>query len=115
MLVGKSVAEIEKIVDGLDSDTMVEQLEHVRELMQTASEGAEYRHLSFIENTLLYFLGSGYTYQGMTKISFKQALELFRNDEEVFVLYDDNSEALVKREDDLYKHNEHGGEFGVEG
>lgn len=37
-----------------------------------------------------------YTYEGMRKISLQQAIELYDNDNAIYVLYPDNSESLIQ-------------------
>lgn len=55
-----------------------------------------------------------YTYEGMTKISFQEALERFRDNEEVYLLYDDETEALAESEAGIMLHHSYEGEFGHE-
>ncbi|WP_193635294.1 hypothetical protein [Bacillus paranthracis] len=55
-----------------------------------------------------------YTYNGMTKITYKEAVSRFNNKEEVFRLYDDNTEGLCESLEDIEEHHEQGGEFGHE-
>lgn len=63
----------------------------------------------------------GYTWEGMTKISYEEAVKRWNNKEEVFLLYDDESEGLVEESmgdwtalEAIKHHYEAGGEFGYE-
>lgn len=56
-----------------------------------------------------------YTWEGMKKIDFNTALNLFRQKEEcVYMLFDDNTEAILFEERVLKAHHERNGEFGIE-
>lgn len=55
----------------------------------------------------------GYLWLGMGEISYKLALELF-NMQEIYLLYEDNTESLAESIDDIKEHHENGGEFGIE-
>lgn len=57
----------------------------------------------------------GYKWEGMKKITYEEALELFHKaDIGIFLLYDDDTEALVETEADIHNHQKHYGEFGYE-
>lgn len=62
-------------------------------LMQLTNGTAVAPTLSVEEDTTVH--DNGYTWEGMTKISPSEALERFNNGEEVFVLYDDDSEGAI--------------------
>ena len=48
----------------------------------------------------------GYTWDGMVKITEEQAVNKFADtDEEVYLLYDDNSESLVECFSDILNNN----------
>lgn len=54
----------------------------------------------------------GYTWDGMVKITEEQAVNKFADtDEEVYLLYDDNSESLVECFSDILNHL---GEYGFQ-
>ena len=55
-----------------------------------------------------------YTWNGMKKISFREAKERFNDDKLVFLLYNDGTEAEAVSMDDMVKHLNNYGEFGVE-
>ena len=50
-----------------------------------------------------------YTWKGMIKITREQALDRRKENKEVYLLYDDNTEACVESTEDIIKHQ---GEFG---
>lgn len=52
----------------------------------------------------------GYTYSGMLPLSKKRALELFKRDMPVYMLYDDNSEAMALKVKDIARFT---GYFGI--
>lgn len=57
-----------------------------------------------------------YSWEGMRKISYEEALEVFRaGKEELYLLYDDDTESLVHEDEEQRIHDHHGyaGEFGV--
>jgi hypothetical protein len=56
----------------------------------------------------------GYTYTGMLPVSEFEAAQLFAANNEVFLLYPDDTEAVAESLDDILKHAEYGGMFGVE-
>lgn len=61
----------------------------------------------------------GYTWTGMKKISWDEVKDLDKKGELVgcFYLYDDESEGMIEADynfDDIKKHYECGGEFGIE-
>ncbi|MFV1457265.1 hypothetical protein [Bacillus mycoides] len=53
-------------------------------------------------------------YEGMTTISFEEAVNRFNNNEEVFCLYGDDTEGLCESVEGMKEHHERGGEFGHE-
>ncbi|MGN4723851.1 hypothetical protein ACTFR8_22750 [Bacillus cereus group sp. MYBK15-3] len=53
-------------------------------------------------------------YEGMTLISFEEAVSRFNNNEEVFHVYGDGTEGLCESLEDMKEHHERGGEFGHE-
>ena len=55
-----------------------------------------------------------YNWDGMKKIDFEDAKELFKKGEVVYRLFDDNSEAIIFNENFLEEHYNNGGEFGIE-
>lgn len=55
----------------------------------------------------------GYLWLGMGEISYKLALELF-NMQEIYLLYEDNTESLAESIDDIKEHHENGGKLGIE-
>lgn len=55
-----------------------------------------------------------YTYERMLKISAKEALSRFLRGEEVYLLYDDNTEGAVEIAEEIARHEADGGEFGTE-
>jgi hypothetical protein len=55
-----------------------------------------------------------YTWEGMEKISYQEALERMNNEQEVYLLYDDQTEGLADDFERMSHHHECGGEFGVE-
>lgn len=55
-----------------------------------------------------------YKWKGMTIISYMNAIERFKQNEEVFLLYDDDSEGLVEQIEQIHEHKKYGGEFGIE-
>lgn len=63
-------------------------------------------------------LNYGYLWLGMKKISYGYALELFergtKDSDNVYLLYEDNTENLAESIDDIKCHYENGGEFGIE-
>jgi GrpB-like predicted nucleotidyltransferase (UPF0157 family) len=52
-----------------------------------------------------------YKWDGMQKVTYEEALDRFPN-KVVYLLYDDNTEALVNEELDIHKHWKANGEFG---
>lgn len=52
-----------------------------------------------------------YFWSGMKKISSRTAPDLFRRNQLVYLLYEDNTESEVIDEDEIIKHC---GEFGIE-
>lgn len=56
----------------------------------------------------------GYTWDGMTKVSYEEAFKMFKNNEAVYLLHDDETEALVTDLKDIIEHNTYGGEYGYE-
>lgn len=57
----------------------------------------------------------GYTFNRMYPIRYVQAKELHRLGYDIFMLYPDNTEALVSTEEDIENHAFNGGLFGLEG
>ena len=55
-----------------------------------------------------------YDWDGMIKIEFKEALKMFFDGQEVFLLYADGTEGLAMYFADMTQHNLAGGEFGYE-
>lgn len=55
-----------------------------------------------------------YSWEGMQKIGYEEALQRFRNGEEVYALYNDEAEAMIFEEDRIHEHHRYGGEFGYE-
>lgn len=55
-----------------------------------------------------------YTWEGMTKISYEEAIEMHEEGREVYKLYDDDTEGLAENLAEIHAHNEYGGEFGIE-
>lgn len=55
-----------------------------------------------------------YTWAGMEKISEQQAIQRFNAEEEVYLLHDDNTEALAESVEEIREHYINGGEFGIE-
>jgi hypothetical protein len=49
-----------------------------------------------------------------TEITVKEALNLFEDGSEVFLLYSDNTEGLAESVESILEHSECGGGFGVE-
>jgi hypothetical protein len=43
----------------------------------------------------------GYTWEGMSKITKSEALERFQSGKEVFILYEDDTEAVVEKEEEI--------------
>lgn len=56
----------------------------------------------------------GYTWEGMQKISYEKAREMFLEDGGIYLLYDDNTEGEADTIEEIDAHNEYGGEFGIE-
>ena len=54
-----------------------------------------------------------YKWNGMIKISYAEALQEYNN-KEVYLLYEDDTEALALSLEDIKDHNTHNGEFGYE-
>lgn len=55
----------------------------------------------------------GYKWLGMEEIPYELALKLV-NEIEVYLLYEDDTESLAENTDDIKRHFENGGEFGIE-
>jgi len=55
-----------------------------------------------------------YNWNGMIKINYEDCLTLFDNEIETFLLYDDNTEAVTTSRQEIYKHYNLSGEFGIE-
>lgn len=55
-----------------------------------------------------------YSWAGMKKIKLCEALVRFNSCEDVYLLYDDNTEAQAIEREDIVLHSEKGGEFGIE-
>ena len=55
----------------------------------------------------------GYLWLGMEEISYELAVKLF-NMQEVYLLYEDNTESLAENIDDIENHYKNGGKFGIE-
>lgn len=55
----------------------------------------------------------GYKWLGMKEISYEMALNLI-DKQEVYLLYEDNTESLAENLDDIKCHYENGGLFGIE-
>ena len=56
-----------------------------------------------------------YTWNGMQKISYEVAVELWKvSPREIYLLYSDNTESAVESLSDIEIHHGHGGEFGFE-
>lgn len=55
-----------------------------------------------------------YTWEGITKINYEQAIELFNANKEVYLLYDDDTEGLAHELADIKRHIVNSGEFGYE-
>ena len=53
----------------------------------------------------------GYTWDGMLPLSTEKALELFANDQNVYLLHEDNSESLAVSVEDIEQHR---GMYGIE-
>ena len=64
--------------------------------------------------TLLSSPSPGYTWEGMTKISFQEAVNRFKNNQDVFLLYDDGTEGLAEDIETIETHNNYGCEFGYD-
>ena len=47
----------------------------------------------------------------LTEVSYIGAIKLFDEGQEVFLIYDDNTESLVERTDDIILHD---GRYGIE-
>lgn len=56
----------------------------------------------------------GYTWQGMTPVTEKDAVKFFNQGVEVFRLYSDNTEGLVESLEEIEQHERIGGMFGIE-
>ena len=57
----------------------------------------------------------GYTYTGMKPLTLEQALKVYdKEEEEIFLLYSDNSETLVESKTDMINHSRRGGFLGIE-
>ncbi len=56
----------------------------------------------------------GYLWDGMKEVSYNEALKLFDENKCVYLLYEDNTEAQVENNDDITKHYNNGGLFGIE-
>jgi len=56
-----------------------------------------------------------YTWNGMSVISYKGAIEQFDHNREVYLLFNDNSECLAHDISDIERHFVYGGEFGYYG
>ena len=52
-----------------------------------------------------------YTWEGMKKISYEEALECGAG---CYLLYDDDTEGLAESDEDMKMHYENGGKFGIE-
>ena len=55
-----------------------------------------------------------YTWNGMNKITYDEAIARLRNNLSVYLLFDDGTESLADSEEDVDKHNSFYGEFGYE-
>lgn len=55
-----------------------------------------------------------YTWEGMVKITKSEAIEMFKNGQEVYRLYDDNTEGLVESLDDILDERFLDYDFGYE-
>ena len=58
-----------------------------------------------------------YSWKGMKKIDFSEAMERFRADKNVYLLYsdcDEGNESLVSELSEIEEHERQGGEFGYE-
>lgn len=54
-----------------------------------------------------------YKWNGMKKISYTEALQEYNN-KEVYLLYEDDTEALALSLEEIKNHNTHNGEYGYE-
>lgn len=61
---------------------------------------------------------NGYSWPGMKKIEYDKALELFlkgtKDSDNVYLLYEDNTESLAEDITQIKNHYLNGGEFGIE-
>jgi hypothetical protein len=58
-----------------------------------------------------------YNWEGMKKINLEEALERYKNNKSVYVLYDDGTESEIgweNAEKEMKIHANYGGEFGYE-
>ena len=55
-----------------------------------------------------------YKWNGMIKISYAEALQKYNNNEEVYLLYEDDTEALALSLKKKKNHSIHNGELGYE-
>ena len=76
-------------------------------------KGGEYRP-SWITDEQMHEYGYGKDWDGMFPLSDRDARNLFENGFPVMRLYSDNTEGYVEDIDDLEKHKEAGGMFGIE-
>jgi DNA polymerase III delta subunit len=54
-----------------------------------------------------------YTWKGMKKISYREAVENKKN-KQLYLLYGDDTESAVESMDDIERHAKYDGEFGYE-
>ncbi len=51
----------------------------------------------------------------MKEISYEEAVNIFLDEnKEVYLMYDDGTEALVVNQIEIYNHHQNGGKFGIE-
>ena len=55
-----------------------------------------------------------YVWRDMTVVDVDTALQLFRENTEVYMLFEDDTETLAERKGEIVNHDMEGGQLGVE-
>lgn len=55
-----------------------------------------------------------YSYEGMKKVTYEEAISRFNENLNIYLLFDDNTESLVESIDEILDHEKNSGEFGYE-
>ena len=57
---------------------------------------------------------NSYSYKGMKKVTYEEAIDRFNKNLNVYLLFDDNTESLAESIDVILDHKKNSGEFGCE-